>query len=296
MTSSPRGSFQRIVVVLMAALGLTGCIAPPDTAPSATSRPSPSRRPFDGRKTLYIGLDLDAHAGAKGSRPYTAFDQAVADYITRQLGPDIDYQPVVVIPSTREKVLEEKRVDLVIASYAYTPARAQHVDFAGTYLVSDNGVLVRKENADNLYSRNDLPQKDREICTVANSIQAQDTQVHSHAVGRDEVCVSEVKSGKAFAYYSGITIVSRMAAADPDLVAVRIPDLGSRAYTSVGVPQGSADCRLIAGLVKKFLRDEWQSDFQTHLKYLVRLDPNFSLDYKPTYEMVDRYTKCSAHP
>ncbi|MEU5878696.1 transporter substrate-binding domain-containing protein [Spirillospora sp. NPDC047279] len=285
---------RRGALVSALVLALTGCSAPmPAPTSSPSGRPSsPSTAPFGGRKLIFIGQDLDVHAGASGAAPYTAFDKALADYITRRLG--IDYRPIVVTPSVREKYLEDGSVDLVIASYVYTPARARRVDFTGTYLVSESAVLVRKENSANLSSRTDLPQSGRGVCTVANSIQSLDTLVRSHTARNDEACVTEVQKGKAFAYYSGLTIVSRMAATDPDLTVVRIPDLGSRTYSSVGIRLKSPDCTRVARLVKDFLRDEWRSDFQTHLKFLVSQDPDFMTTFRPTDTMVDRYTKCSA--
>jgi len=286
------GRIRRRLAFLSAAVLTAACtVQPPAPAPTKASSPSPSRAPFNGKKTIHIGEDLDVRAGASGSKPYTGFDGAVADYLARRLG--VRPVPVVVTPNDRERVLADDSVDLVVASYAFTPARARLVDFAGTYLVSDDGVLVRKENAANLNSKVDLPQKGKGVCTVANTIQSYDTQIHSHVQSSDEACLAEVISGKAFAYYSGGTIVARLAAAHPGLTAVHIPDLGSRSYTSVGIRKGSPDCSMIAGLLKDYLRDQWHSDFETHLPYLVRSDPNFEGDFRPSSDVVNRYIKCT---
>ena len=75
------------------------------------------------------------------------FDAGVAELITRYiLGDASKYQFAQVNSSTREQVLINNQVDMVIATYSITPARAEKISFAGPYYTSQAGVLVKANN------------------------------------------------------------------------------------------------------------------------------------------------------
>ncbi|MBS4037640.1 MAG: glutamate ABC transporter substrate-binding protein [Hydrogenophaga sp.] len=95
------------------------------------------------------------------------FDAGVAQLLARYiLGPGAQVQFTQVTSSTREQVLINNQVDLVLATYSITPARAEKVAFAGPYFTSQAGVLV-KTNNNAIRSHNDLAGK--KVATQAGS-------------------------------------------------------------------------------------------------------------------------------
>ena len=95
------------------------------------------------------------------------FDAGVAQLLARYiLGPGAQVQFTQVTSSTREQVLINNQVDLVLATYSITPARAEKVAFAGPYFTSQAGVLV-KANNNAIRSHNDLAGK--RVATQAGS-------------------------------------------------------------------------------------------------------------------------------
>jgi len=95
------------------------------------------------------------------------FDAGVAQLLARYiLGPGAQVQFTQVTSSTREQVLINNQVDLVLATYSITPARAEKVAFAGPYFTSQAGVLV-KANNNAIRSHNDLAGK--KVATQAGS-------------------------------------------------------------------------------------------------------------------------------
>lgn len=95
------------------------------------------------------------------------FDAGVAQLLARYiLGPGAQVQFTQVTSSTREQVLINNQVDLVLATYSITPARAEKVAFASPYFTSQAGVLV-KANNNAIRSHNDLAGK--KVATQAGS-------------------------------------------------------------------------------------------------------------------------------
>lgn len=95
------------------------------------------------------------------------FDAGVAQLLARYiLGPGAQVQFTQVTSSTREQVLINNQVDLVLATYSITPARAEKVAFAGPYFTSQAGALV-KANNNAIRSHNDLAGK--KVATQAGS-------------------------------------------------------------------------------------------------------------------------------
>ena len=87
------------------------------------------------------------------------FDAGLAQLLTRYiLGDGAKYQFTQVTSSTREQVLINNQVDLVIATYSITAAREERISFAGPYYTSQAGVLIKPSNKA-IQSYNDLAGK-----------------------------------------------------------------------------------------------------------------------------------------
>jgi ABC-type amino acid transport substrate-binding protein len=125
----------------------------------------------DGKDSLVIGVNGDQPGlgERRGDGSFEGFDVDVAKEIARRLGVasgNVTFKRVT--SATREKVIEDGDVDLVVASYSVTPERKVDVSFAGPYYVAHQDVLVREADAGRIRSIHDL--KGRRLCNVTGSI------------------------------------------------------------------------------------------------------------------------------
>ncbi|MFI7614052.1 glutamate ABC transporter substrate-binding protein [Nonomuraea terrae] len=93
-----------------------------------------------GTKADQPGVGLRTGAGEP-----QGFDVDVARYIVRQLagGDDVRITWRDSPSSSREALLQNGTVDLVVASYSITPARSARVTFAGPYVIARQDTMVR---------------------------------------------------------------------------------------------------------------------------------------------------------
>lgn len=123
-----------------------------------------------GRDRLVIGVNADQPGvGAREGDRYEGFDIDVARDIAGRLGvagPNVEFKRVQ--SATREKMLRDGDVDLVVASYSVTPERKVDVSFAGPYYVAHQDILVRAADAGKIRSIHDL--KGRRLCRVPGSV------------------------------------------------------------------------------------------------------------------------------
>ncbi|MFI0487368.1 glutamate ABC transporter substrate-binding protein [Actinomadura sp. 9N215] len=123
------------------------------------------------KDTLVIGVNADqpgvGERTAGGS--YTGFDIDIAKEIAERLGvapANLTFKQVGY--ATRDKMVQDGDVDLVVASYSVTPERKVNVSFAGPYYVAHQDVLVRASDAAKIRSIHDL--KGRRLCKVPGSV------------------------------------------------------------------------------------------------------------------------------
>lgn len=77
------------------------------------------------------------------------FDAGLAQMLTRYiLGDGSKYKFTQVTSSTREQVLINDQVDMVLATYSITPARAEKIAFAGPYYSSQAGAGQVEQQGD----------------------------------------------------------------------------------------------------------------------------------------------------
>ncbi|MFD0705117.1 glutamate ABC transporter substrate-binding protein [Alloscardovia venturai] len=121
--------------------------------------------------TISIGIKYDQPGvGFKKGGTYTGFDVTVARYIAHYLG----YKDYEIIwkeaPSKqREAMLQNRDVDMILASYSITDDRKKTVSFAGPYLVAGQDLLVRSDNT-TIKGPQDLNGK--RLCSVTGSTSA----------------------------------------------------------------------------------------------------------------------------
>jgi glutamate transport system substrate-binding protein len=146
-----------VAVILVLGLSMAACSAggPPSVVGKHTLRV--------GVKSDQPGLGLRLTDGR-----FVGFDVDVAKYVAAKLGVSADNITFVPVTSaTREKVLKNGSVDMVVATYSITPERGTLVTFAGPYYVAHQDTMVRADET-SIHTVHDLSGK--RLCAAAGSI------------------------------------------------------------------------------------------------------------------------------
>ncbi len=162
------------------ALTLAACGGGGDdtAAPAATAKPadfpagSPMRALAD-RGTIKVGTKFDQPLfGLKGlSGKPEGFDVEIAKIVAAKLGiKDDKIEWVETVSANREPFLQQKQVDMVVATYTINAKRDAVVDFAGPYFVAGQDILVKKGNPEKITGPEALAGK--KVCSVAGSTPA----------------------------------------------------------------------------------------------------------------------------
>ncbi|MGE0753412.1 MAG: transporter substrate-binding domain-containing protein [Variibacter sp.] len=155
--------------------------------------------------------------GMKTLSGYEGFDVDIAKLLAAKLGikkENIEFVPVTT--PTREPFLEQQKVDMVIAAYSITPNREKVIDFAGPYLPSPSGVMVKTGNPLGIKTMADLVGK--RLCGPSGSNQESFISEHFPDVRKTMVlfdssakCAQAVINGQADASTTEVAILAALA-------------------------------------------------------------------------------------
>lgn len=186
------------------------------------------------------------------------FDAGLAQLITRYiLGEGAKVQFTQVTSSTREQVLINDQVDMVIATYSITPARTEKISFAGPYYSSQAGVLVKTSNK-TIQSYNDLAGK--KVATQAGSTGpailaqhapkgvVQEFQTHQEAL-------DALRQGRVDAYVTDYTLLLNALSLGTGDAKLAGAPFGAQDFYGVGLPKGSDGVAFINDFLKKLEAD-----------------------------------------
>ncbi|SDG93351.1 glutamate ABC transporter substrate-binding protein [Nonomuraea jiangxiensis] len=145
------------------ALSLAACGSGGSPCPPVLSRVRRTRQIVVGTKWDQPNLGLKTDAGEP-----QGFDADVARYLARKLagGPDVRIIWRESPSSTREALLQNGTVDMIVASYSITSARRPKVTFGGPYVVDQQDTMVRADDPD-IHSVADL--RGKRICLAEGS-------------------------------------------------------------------------------------------------------------------------------
>lgn len=186
------------------------------------------------------------------------FDAGLAQLITRYiLGDASKIQFSQVTSSTREQVLINGQVDMVLATYSITPARSEVISFAGPYYTSQAGVLVKSNNKTiNAYT--DLAGK--RTATQAGSTgpailkqfapqaKVQEFQTHQEAL-------DALRQGRVEAYVTDYTLLLNVLSQDTGVARLAGAPFGPQDPYGIGLPKGSDGVAFINDFLKKLQAD-----------------------------------------
>jgi glutamate transport system substrate-binding protein len=245
----------RVTVVVAAMLLTVGCglfgsgEQPPPSGPRLTV----------GIKFDQPGLGMRAPAGG-----FDGLDVDVATYVAQHLG--VDARNVTFVearPADRETMLEQNRVDMVMATYSITDGRKQRVDFAGPYFVAGQSLLVRKANSD-IAGPESLNNSDWRLCSVTGSTPAEKVQEsYARSVTLEQYdsyreCVDALVHGEIDAVTTDDVILAGYAAEEPDRLKLVGKPFSVERY-GVGLHKGDQRRSKITEALRSMIADgSWQ--------------------------------------
>ena len=164
--------------VLGLALAAAGCGGSDDTAdstpvPSVSFAAGSTMEALNKAQKITVGTKFDQPLfGLKNlqGKP-EGFDVSIANLVAGKLGIPADkVEFVETVSANREPFLQQKKVDLVVATYTINDKRKQVVDFAGPYYVAGQDIMVKKGNPAAITGPETLAGK--KVCSVTGSTPA----------------------------------------------------------------------------------------------------------------------------
>jgi glutamate transport system substrate-binding protein len=224
-----------------------------------------SDSPPDGPKlTIGIRFDQPGLGVREPDGKFRGLDVDVASYVAERLGTDRrNITFVEARAADRETLLEQRKVDLVVATYSITDARKQRVDFAGPYFVAGQSLLVRKINAD-IDGPESLDNSDWHLCSVTGSTPAEKVQasyaksvtLEQHGSYRE--CVDALLKGEVDAVTTDDVILAGYAAEQPDKLKVVGKPFSTERY-GIGLHKGDDRRGKVTAALRAMVSDgSWQ--------------------------------------
>ena len=236
-------------------------VAQGPVADAATIASSPWASKIKQAGTLRLGgtqtSNLFSLLNEKDGR-MRGFDAGLAQLIARYiLGDGAKIQFTQVTSSTREQVLINDQVDMVLATYSITPARAEKISFAGPYYTSQAGVLVKASNKA-IQSYNDLAGKKGAtqagstgpaiLAQYAPKAVVQEFQTHQEAL-------DALRQGRVDAYVTDYTLLlNALSLGSGDTKLAGAP-FGAQDPYGIGLPKGSDGVAFVNAFLKKVEAD-----------------------------------------
>lgn len=217
-----------------------------------------------GHKTDQPGVGFQ---GATDDRP-SGFDieiakLAIADLCIDPEGDGVEW--IETISDNREPFLQEKKVDLVFASYSITDDRRAVVGQAGPYMITGQQVLVAADS--DVESIDDL--KGQEVCSVTGSTSLENVNAAgAKGVGADTYseCAEKVADGTYPAMSTDGTILAGLAAQNEGELKVVGPEF-SEERIGIGYHFGeNATCEWLNGVIQDAIDSgDWATAFESTL-------------------------------
>ena len=172
--------FRRITAIAaLAGLSLAaGCASGDTPTPTPTAEVTfeagTTMATLKAAQKITIGTKFDQPLfGLKGldGKP-TGFDVEIGKIIAAELGIAADkIEWVETKSAVREEVIEQSKVDLVVATYTINDTRKQRVGFAGPYYVAGQDIMVRKDD-NSITGPDSFKDGTKKVCSVTGSTPA----------------------------------------------------------------------------------------------------------------------------
>lgn len=217
-----------------------------------------------GTQTSYLFSQLD-----ETDDSLRGFDAGIYQLLTRYiLGDESAYEFTVVDSSTREAVLQSDQVDVVVATYSITEARAEVISFAGPYYSSQQAVLVLAGNTE-ITGIDDLAGKN--VATQAGSTgpdilaeYAPEAVVQEFET--DQEARTALEQGRVDAYVTDYTLLLNAIVKNPDVYEIAGDVFGPEDNYGIGLPLDSDGVAFVNDFLQQIIDDgTWESLWQISL-------------------------------
>lgn len=202
---------RRCIAGAVVALLLTALTACGSSEPRQLLESIRSGKVILGTKFDQPGLGLQ-HPDKKMS----GFDVRVSEYVVNAVADELGVAHPQIhwyeTPSAqREQLIGNGSVDMIAGTYSVNYNRAQKVSFAGPYLITYQGLLVRK--TDNSITALDDLNRGKKLCSVSGSTPAQNVKAMLTGTQLQEFdsyssCVEALRRGKVDALTTDETILA----------------------------------------------------------------------------------------
>ncbi|MBF8188523.1 transporter substrate-binding domain-containing protein [Nonomuraea sp. K274] len=243
-------------------------------APACGSNsPPPQQQPAFPKKNLYIGVTPD-HPGFSTSEPGTSrrtgFDIDLAKWLGSRLDKEVVFVDLTL--ADREEALKTSKVDMVISTFSINDARRDVIDFAGPYMITRQGVMVRKGD-DRIKNFEDLTTNNRNICVPSGTTSQEQLQ---HLNGKsltltDETaqkdCLRKLVDKEVGAFSTDELILRGFAKTAPETQVIDV-SFGLQEQYGIGLPNNDkAKCKVITEQLDTFINEgPWEDVLNRNLK------------------------------
>jgi glutamate transport system substrate-binding protein len=218
---------------------------------------------------------------------WSGFDADLAQWLADE-PPKFVRSPVPVKVAQREQALRGNVVDIVVGSYSITDSRRKLIGFAGPYMLTRQGVMVRVGD-DQIKTLNDLQHEKVEVCTTKGSTSAEQLKTRNIKVTEEpgtQKCVDRLVHDRTVSAVSiDQLILYGFAKKYKDKVMV-VPDLtfGAQEEYGVGLRSGSLKmCEEITQKLRALIVDGyWDRLFRNNFGEGFDLEP-----FKPEPDEMD---------
>jgi glutamate transport system substrate-binding protein len=166
----------------------------------------------------------------------SGFDAGISQLLAKYITGKNSTKLVNVTADTREALLENHSVDVVVATYTITPARAKLVRFAGPYFEDGLGIAVRTGTT-GITSAADLAGKTvvtESGSTIPTAVKAVAPTAKIQLFGTDAECVQALEQGRADAYVLDQGVLAGDALTNPGIKV--LPAAFDEQPLGIGVP------------------------------------------------------------
>jgi glutamate transport system substrate-binding protein len=199
------------IAVATLALGLTACGGDDsgsdsaDVSTDATFAAGSTMEKLNKAQKITVGTKFDQPLfGLKGldGKP-AGFDVEIAKIIAGKLGIAADKITWVETPSkVREEVIEQGKVDMVVATYTINDKRKERVGFAGPYYEAGQDLMVKKDDA-SITGPDSFKDGTKKVCSVTGSTPAEKIKEYLQDAAKQLVlfdvyskCADALKNGQ----------------------------------------------------------------------------------------------------
>jgi glutamate transport system substrate-binding protein len=187
---------------------------------------------FGGTETAPLFSLLDPSTGQ-----LSGFDAGIVDLLAKYITGTDRTRLVTVTAGTREALLENHSVDVVVATYTITPAREKVVSFAGPYFLDGLGIAVRQQTT-GITSAASLAGKTivtESGSTIPAAIKAVAPTAKVILFDTDAECLQALEQGRADAYVLDQGILAGDATTNPGIKV--LPTTFDPEPYGIGVPK-----------------------------------------------------------